>query len=85
MCSSGAVIRRYPFFEVFDRPDTNVSCPQRPNTTIAPQALSLMNSPLAHAAAKALVTRAVREAGPDRDGRVEIISRLIFGTFARRR
>ena len=32
---------RYPFFEVFDRPDTNASCPQRPVTTIAPQALSL--------------------------------------------
>ena len=70
---------RYPFFEVFDRPDTNVSCPQRPVTTIAPQALSLMNSPLAHEVAKALAARAVREAGLDRDGRVEIISRLVFG------
>ena len=30
---------RYPFFEVFDRPDTNASCPRRPVTTIAPQAL----------------------------------------------
>ena len=38
---------RYPFFEVFDRPDTNASCPQRPVTTIAPQALSLLNSSLA--------------------------------------
>ena len=35
---------RYPFFEVFDRPDTNASCPRRPVTTIAPQALSLLNS-----------------------------------------
>ena len=40
---------RYPFFEVFDRPDTNASCPRRPVTTIAPQALSLLNSGLAMA------------------------------------
>ncbi len=37
---------RYPFFEAFDRPDTNASCPRRPVTTIAPQALSLLNSRL---------------------------------------
>ena len=42
---------RYPFFEVFDRPDTNASCPRRPVTTIAPQALSLLNSTLAREAA----------------------------------
>ncbi|MFI5460657.1 MAG: DUF1549 and DUF1553 domain-containing protein [Isosphaerales bacterium] len=44
---------RYPFFEVFDRPDTNASCPRRPVTTIAPQALSLLNSRLAHDSARA--------------------------------
>ena len=27
---------RYPFFEAFDRPDTNASCPRRAVTTIAP-------------------------------------------------
>ena len=48
---------RYPFFEVFDRPDTNASCPQRPVTTIAPQALSLLNSQLARDAARALAVR----------------------------
>ena len=37
---------RYPFFEVFDRPDTNASCPQRPVTTIAPQALSPLEQPV---------------------------------------
>ena len=49
---------RYPFFEVFDRPDTNASCPQRPVTTIAPQALSLLNSSLARDSARALAARA---------------------------
>ena len=56
---------RYPFFEAFDRPDTNASCPKRPVTTIAPQALSLLNSPLSSEAARALAARAEREAGPE--------------------
>src|SRR5262249_39219841 len=56
---------RYPFFEAFDRPDTNASCPQRPVTTIAPQALSLLNSALAADAARELAGRARREAGAD--------------------
>jgi hypothetical protein len=70
---------RYPFFEVFDRPDTNASCPQRAITTIAPQALSLLNSQLAHDAARALAGRAAREAGPDRGEQVERISLVVFG------
>jgi hypothetical protein len=38
---------RLPFLEVFDRPDTNASCARRNSTTIAPQSLALLNSPLA--------------------------------------
>ncbi len=52
---------RYPFFEVFDRPDTNASCPQRPVSTIAPQALTLLNSTLSRQAAKALAEQLNRE------------------------
>ena len=37
---------RYPMFEAFDRPDANVSCPQRQRSTTAPQALILFNSKL---------------------------------------
>ena len=70
---------RYPFFEVFDRPDTNASCPQRAVTTIAPQALSLLNSQLAHDSARDLAARAARDAGPDRRKRVERISLVVFG------
>jgi hypothetical protein len=61
---------RYPFFEAFDRPDTNASCPKRPVTTIAPQALSLLNSPLAAGSARALAARAGREAGAGTDARI---------------
>lgn len=35
---------RYPLFEAFDRPDANASCPRRNRSTIAPQALFLLNS-----------------------------------------
>jgi len=48
---------RYPFFESFDRPDTNASCPLRPVTTIAPQALTLLNGSLAHATADRIATQ----------------------------
>jgi hypothetical protein len=37
---------RYPLFEVFDRPDTNASCDRRSRSTVAPQALALLNSEL---------------------------------------
>jgi hypothetical protein len=35
---------RFPLFEVFDRPDTNASCPQRVQSTTAPQSLTMLNS-----------------------------------------
>src|SRR5262249_8103387 len=35
---------RYPLFDVFDRPDTNASCPQRHESTTATQSLTLLNS-----------------------------------------
>ncbi len=62
---------RYPFFEAFDRPDTNASCPQRPVTTIAPQALSLLNSPLSAEAAHALAALVESSAGSDVNSRIE--------------
>jgi len=73
---------RYPFFEVFDRPDTNASCPRRPVTTIAPQALSLLNSRLAHDSAQALAARAAREESLNRGDRIDRITRIAFGREA---
>ncbi|MCA8995543.1 MAG: DUF1553 domain-containing protein [Planctomycetaceae bacterium] len=48
---------RYPLFEVFDQPDTNLSCGRRMRTTIAPQALHMLNSDFAWDAAKSLANR----------------------------
>jgi hypothetical protein len=70
---------RYPFFEAFDRPDTNASCPVRSVTTIAPQALSLMNSKLALDAAHGLAARVAREAGSGVDARIGLAYRLTLG------
>jgi hypothetical protein len=70
---------RYPFFEAFDRPDTNASCPQRPVTTIAPQALSLLNSALSADAARELAARARREAGADTEAQVRRAYLLALG------
>ncbi|MFO0910928.1 MAG: DUF1549 and DUF1553 domain-containing protein [Isosphaeraceae bacterium] len=70
---------RYPFFEAFDRPDTNASCPRRSTTTIAPQALTLLNSQLAHDAARALAHRAMREGGASQAGRIDRAFRLGYG------
>ncbi|MFO0946624.1 MAG: DUF1549 and DUF1553 domain-containing protein [Planctomycetota bacterium] len=56
---------RYPLFDVFDRPDTNASCPERHVSTTATQSLILFNSQLtfdcAQSLAKVLLQEAVGE------------------------
>ena len=70
---------RYPFFEAFDRPDTNASCPRRAVTTIAPQALTLLNSQLAHDSVRSLAARLGGDPGTNPDARIERAYRLVFG------
>jgi Protein of unknown function (DUF1553). len=52
---------RYPLFEAFDRPDANASCPLRGRSTIAPQALLMLNSDLSLTAAQHLAGRVLAE------------------------
>lgn len=66
---------RYPLFEAFDRPDTQVSCPRRATSTTAPQALVLMNSEFAVAAAQSLADKVLSDAGSDATARLELIYR----------
>jgi hypothetical protein len=54
---------RVPFLETFDLPENSISCARRAESTVAPQALSLLNSPLAVEAAHAFADRVQREAG----------------------
>lgn len=52
-----------PALVVFDAPDGTVHVGERPSTTIAPQALHLMNNPQVRAAATALAQRVLQESG----------------------
>ena len=52
-----------PMMETFDQPDNALSCPRRAVSTVAPQALTLLNSPFATEMANAFADRIQREAG----------------------
>jgi hypothetical protein len=69
---------RYAFLEVFDLPDSNLSCPKRERSTTAPQALALLNSPEAITAAKAFAQRVEKEAKSETE-RIDRAYRLALG------
>ena len=56
---------KVPFLETFDLPENSISCGRRNSSTVAPQALSLLNSELATAAAEGLAQRVITLAGPN--------------------
>ena len=70
---------RLPFMEIFDQPDLLSSCARRESSTHAPQALELMNGPLANEAAAAFAARLTREAGRDHRQIVERAFLLAVG------
>jgi hypothetical protein len=57
---------RFPFLEVFDAPDSNLSCPVREQSTTAPQSLTLLNSAEVVRAAKLTARRL--SSSPDQVG-----------------
>ena len=66
-------------YRTFDFPDPNATSPRRDQTTVAPQALFLMNHPFALDAARAIQRRpdVLRERGDD--AKVARIYRLLYG------
>jgi hypothetical protein len=68
---------RFPFLEVFDAPDSNLSCPERGRSTTAPQALTLLNSDEVMEAARATAARLEREATSP-EARVKLACRFIL-------
>jgi hypothetical protein len=60
-----------PFLQVFDLPDTTVSCSRRETTVVAPQASMLFNSPEAVRFAQILATRIMSEKEAAATGPVE--------------
>jgi hypothetical protein len=56
---------RLPFMEVFDQPALLTSCARRESSTHAPQALELLNGPMANNMAEAFAERLRSEVGAD--------------------
>jgi len=67
---------KYPLFDAFDTPDTNVTCAERNVSVNAPQALMLLNSALILDSARFLAGR-VLAAAPDRSD----LSALVLGAY----
>jgi hypothetical protein len=70
---------RYPFFELFDMPDTNETCGRRNRTTTPPQALFVLNSELILNHARAMAGRILNEVGTDHYALITRAYRLAFG------
>jgi len=68
-----------PMLQIFDAPDTATSCPRRESSTVAPQALALMNGESAVAQAAQFASRIKKQAGESPEASVEAGWRLAFG------
>ena len=69
---------RFPFLEVFDAPDNNLSCPIRERSTTAPQALTLLNADEVLSAAELTAAR-LKKQSASADERVTMAYRLTLG------
>jgi hypothetical protein len=67
-----------PEMEVLDFPSSEESCQQRVVSTVAPQALTLLNGEFMHEQAQAMAQRLLREAPLDDGARIERAYRLAF-------
>jgi cytochrome c553 len=70
---------RLPMFEAFDQPDAVASCSRRDSSTVAPQALTLMNSEFMTKQAARLADRIRKESGAEQDSWIETGTRIVFG------
>ena len=68
-----------PMLQIFDAPDTSASCPRRESSTVAPQALAMMNSEFSVKRADELAARVKKVAGEDAAASVEAAWRFAFG------
>jgi hypothetical protein len=72
-----------PLFEAFDQPDSLTSCPRRPVSTFAPQALIMMNGPFMQEQSKLFATRLVRECGANVERQIDRAYCLALGRQVR--
>src|SRR5262249_22470551 len=70
---------RLPLLEAFDAPDSAASCPRRDVSTVAPQALALMNSEFMSAQAERFAARLKASRGDSAEAQVDEAWRIAFG------
>jgi hypothetical protein len=70
---------RLPMLEAFDQPDTLTSCPVRPVSTFAPQALILLNGPFMQEQARVFANRLLRECGENPTAQIVRAHQLALG------
>lgn len=68
----------YPLFQAFDRPDFLTSCAARQNTTVAPQAMALLNDRFVRAVARDFAVRLIEAHGGDDEAVIRESYRLAF-------
>jgi hypothetical protein len=68
-----------PLMQAFDGPDAQASCGRRENTTVAPQALALMNDKFIRARAVDFAQRVEKETGPETEAQVRQAWRFALG------
>ncbi len=68
-----------PLMQAFDGPDAQASCGRRENTTVAPQALALLNDGFVRTRAINFADRVVKEAGADPAAQARLAWRLGLG------
>src|SRR2546428_30721 len=68
-----------PMLAIFDAPDTASSCPRRESSTVAPQALALMNGDTALSQSQQFAARIAKLSGDNPDTSVDAGWRLAFG------
>jgi len=67
---------QYPLMMAFDAPDAQVSCGRRTNTTVAPQALALLNDPFVRLRSEEFSRRLRTEAGNGADAQIRLAFQL---------
>jgi hypothetical protein len=70
---------RLPFLEVFDGPDTLVSCPRRESSTHGPQALEPLNGSSSNSEGKVFAARLAAESGGSYRRQTDLAYRLAAG------
>jgi len=71
--------RLLPMMTTFDFCDTTGPCAQRDVTTVATQALALLNNHFVHEQSEAMASRILKLAGEDEPGQIELVWRMAYG------